>query len=93
MSGFCKQTEIPVMVLFPSEGVSPVQKAQMVTANYEKLKVLGVQSDFDYCQSSLKQVFNDTEFTAKLQVYNKSVQCVKKIKGKMGSLFFGCKFD
>jgi threonine synthase len=63
------------MVLFPSDGVSPVQKAQMVTAPFSRLKVLGVQSDFDYCQSSLKQVFNDNAFTVKLKVTREKRLC------------------
>ncbi len=64
VDGFCTQTNIPVVVLFPADGVSPVQRAQMVTARSARLHVLAVRdADFDFCQSALKTLFNDAEFT------------------------------
>jgi threonine synthase len=67
--GFCTQTDIPVIILYPADGVSPVQKAQMVpSAAMSKLSVLPVaDADFDFCQSSLKTIFNDNEFIARVQ--------------------------
>ena len=47
--------------------MSPVQKAQMITAPYSRLKVLSVPSDFDFCQTSIKKIFNDKEFNDKLK--------------------------
>jgi threonine synthase len=51
--GFCNQSDIPVMVLFPSEGVSAIQKCQMVTDPSPNLHVVAVKSDFDFCQVNI----------------------------------------
>lgn len=49
---------LPVAVLFPSGGVSPVQELQMVTAAREAL-VLAVRGDFDACQAFVKRTLED----------------------------------
>jgi threonine synthase len=49
---------LPVTVLFPSGGVSPVQELQMVTAARDAL-VLAVRGDFDACQAFVKRTLED----------------------------------
>lgn len=68
VEGFCGRTDIPVVVLFPAMGVSLVQRAQMVTSNYKNLRVLPIAqpADFDFCQSTLKELFNEPEFAQTL---------------------------
>ncbi len=39
----------------------------MVTCNSPNVKVIGVDSDFDFCQTSIKKIFNDEEFVKKLE--------------------------
>ncbi|EKF28571.1 threonine synthase, putative [Trypanosoma cruzi marinkellei] len=47
-----------VMVLYPLHGVSPVQQIQMLSYdNGASVRVYGVKSDFDFCQSTVKQLF------------------------------------
>ena len=39
----------------------------MVTFPLENLLIAGVDSDFDYCQTTIKQLFNDKEFCSDLE--------------------------
>lgn len=54
------------MVLYPKEGVSEIQKAQMVSADDPNTRVIGVNGDFDFCQTAIKTIFNDLSFNKKL---------------------------
>ena len=54
------------MVLYPREGVSEIQKAQMVSADDPNTRVIGVNGDFDFCQTAIKTIFNDLSFNKKL---------------------------
>ena len=47
-----------IMVFYPEDGVSPVQKAQMVTMSGENQKVCGVNGNFDDAQTGVKKVFS-----------------------------------
>ena len=68
ISGFAKSSpDTKVMVLFPEDGVSPVQKVQMLSYhNNLTVKVVGVDSDFDFCQSTVKSIFSDTALASKI---------------------------
>ena len=54
------------MVLYPKEGVSEIQKAQMVSADDPNTRVIGVNGDFDFCQTAIKTIFNNLSFNKKL---------------------------
>lgn len=60
--------DVKVMVLYPDAGVSPVQRSQMVALDDGKqVKVFGVEdSDFDFCQTSVKKIFNNRQLAARL---------------------------
>ena len=47
------------MVLYPEDGISAIQKAQMTSMEGDNVHVVGVRSDFDFCQSSIKDIFNN----------------------------------
>jgi threonine synthase len=58
----------PVIVLYPSTGVSIVQKAQMQTTPGDNVLVLGVRNtDFDFCQGAVKDIFNDVALNARFR--------------------------
>ncbi|UJR26127.1 hypothetical protein I4U23_007473 [Adineta vaga] len=61
LDAFARLPGTPVIVLYPNTGVSIVQKAQMQTATGD-VCVLGVDADFDFCQTIVKELFNDKEF-------------------------------
>lgn len=66
LEGFKDNSNIAVVVLYPEEGVSRTQKAQMTSADGKNTRVIGVNSDFDFCQSGIKTIFNDLSFNKKL---------------------------
>ncbi|KAL0491099.1 threonine synthase-like protein [Acrasis kona] len=59
LDGFVRIANTPVIVLYPYHGVSNVQKAQMQTCSSPNVCVLGVDGDFDFCQTTVKDIFND----------------------------------
>eukprot|EP01059_Diplonema_ambulator_P015393 TRINITY_DN26509_c0_g1_i1.p1 TRINITY_DN26509_c0_g1~~TRINITY_DN26509_c0_g1_i1.p1 ORF type:complete len:622 (+),score=171.21 TRINITY_DN26509_c0_g1_i1:38-1867(+) len=66
ISGFMQEQGIAVLVLYPKGGVSAVQKAQMLACEGGNVRVLGVDADFDFCQTTVKMIFNDVEYKAEL---------------------------
>eukprot|EP00698_Gefionella_okellyi_P000727 TRINITY_DN10654_c0_g1_i1.p1 TRINITY_DN10654_c0_g1~~TRINITY_DN10654_c0_g1_i1.p1 ORF type:complete len:674 (+),score=139.82 TRINITY_DN10654_c0_g1_i1:16-2037(+) len=72
LHGFA-QANMSVIVLYPLGGVSDIQQAQMLTAKGH-VCVLGVRdSDFDFCQSTVKRLFADSEFQKAVQAQNRSL--------------------
>ncbi|XP_012632800.2 threonine synthase-like 1 [Microcebus murinus] len=54
---------ISVVTFFPENGVSDFQKAQIIGCQRENGWAVGVTSDFDFCQTALKRIFEDSDFT------------------------------
>lgn len=61
LDGFSRHTDIPVMVLYPKQGVSHLQKIQMTAAEGSHVHVVGVEGDFDCCQTAVKHVLGSKE--------------------------------
>ncbi|XP_076105309.1 threonine synthase-like 1 [Mytilus galloprovincialis] len=62
LDGFSKyagQSGVGVLVLFPENGISDVQKKQMTSMKSNNVHVVGVNGDFDNCQSYVKMAFQD----------------------------------
>ena len=59
-------SDTAVLILYPEKGVSKIQKAQMTSADGPNTRVIGVKSDFDFCQTTIKTIFNDPSFNKKL---------------------------
>ncbi|XP_012658752.1 threonine synthase-like 1 [Otolemur garnettii] len=59
---------IAVVTFFPETGVSDFQKAQIIGSQRENGWAVGVQSDFDFCQTAIKRIFKDSDFTGFLTV-------------------------
>lgn len=57
LEGFHDVDGTGILVFFPADGVSPVQKAQMVTQAGANVKVCAVRGNFDDCQTGVKQAF------------------------------------
>ena len=55
------------MVLYPKTGVSSIQRAQMTSTPIESTHTIGIEGDFDWCQTAVKTLFNDVEFQAELE--------------------------
>ncbi|XP_038067780.1 threonine synthase-like 1 [Patiria miniata] len=65
-SKFAGESGTLVMVLYPENGISEVQKLLMTAAAGDNVHVVGVDSDFDFCQTAIKGIFNDSALNAEL---------------------------
>ncbi len=61
LEGFCDVAGTKIIVFFPENGVSEVQKLQMLTQKGENVCVAGVYGNFDDAQSGVKKIFGDSE--------------------------------
>ncbi|XP_078272255.1 threonine synthase-like 1 [Rhinoraja longicauda] len=59
---------ISVLTFFPEEGISNIQKAQMISYKDENVKTIGVKSNFDFCQTTIKQIFTNPDYFGFLTV-------------------------
>ncbi len=67
LEGFKNAKGIKIMVFFPSEGVSDMQKLQMRTQEGDNVNVVAVKGNFDDCQTAVKKIFSDIKITAQLK--------------------------
>ena len=66
LEGFAEVPGIDIMVFYPNDGVSQVQKLQMVTQEGENTCVIGIHGNFDDAQTGVKQIFTDLGFSKEL---------------------------
>ena len=64
LEGFKDVDGTNIMVFYPSEGVSPMQKQQMQKQEGDNVKVSAIYGNFDDAQSFLKRVFTNEEVNA-----------------------------
>ena len=70
LEGFKDVEGTKIMVFYPSDGVSPMQKLQMDTQEGENVSVYAIHGNFDDAQSGVKRIFTDPEIGAKLKENN-----------------------
>ncbi len=59
LAGFADVPGTKIIVFYPRDGVSPIQKRQMVTQKGENTLVVGIHGNFDDAQSGVKAMFGD----------------------------------
>jgi threonine synthase len=69
LEGFRDREFTGIVVLYPKEGVSPVQELQMVTQEGANVAVFAVDGDFDAAQAAAKGAFGDESFRARLAAH------------------------
>ncbi len=69
LEGFKDAKGVKIMVFYPEEGVSKMQKLQMCTQEGENVNVVAVKGNFDDCQTGVKKIFH-------------SEACVRELKEK-----------
>lgn len=67
MAGFADVEGTRIIVFYPRDGVSQVQKLQMITQKGENVNVAAVTGNFDDAQSGVKALFEDRELAAELE--------------------------
>jgi threonine synthase len=66
LEGFADVDQIKIIVFYPNEGVSPIQRLQMVTQLGSNVSVVAVKGNFDDTQTGVKTIFNNLEFNKDL---------------------------
>lgn len=61
LEGFKDVEGTCIKVFYPIDGVSPVQKQQMVTQTGSNVDVIGIRGNFDDAQTAVKKAFNSQE--------------------------------
>ena len=59
LDGFHDVEGTRIMVYYPVDGVSPMQKLQMVTQEGRNVEVVAIRGNFDDAQSAVKRIFTD----------------------------------
>ena len=67
LEGFRDVEGTEIVVFYPVDGVSAMQKRQMITQQGENVHVAGIKGNFDDAQTAVKRVFTDAEVIAKLK--------------------------
>lgn len=66
LEGYKDVDKIKIMVFYPVDGVSRVQKLQMATQTGENVNVLAIKGNFDDAQTGVKKIFSDSKITEEL---------------------------
>lgn len=68
LAGFADVEGTKIVVFYPKDGVSPIQKQQMVTQKGDNTYVVGINGNFDQAQTGVKKMFSDKELAKELDV-------------------------
>ncbi len=66
LEGFKDVPGTKIMVFYPNDGVSPMQKLQMTTQAGENVCVCAINGNFDDAQNGVKKIFTDKAVAEKL---------------------------
>ena len=67
LEGFRDVSGTKIIVFYPKQGVSPMQKLQMTTQQGDNVGVYAIEGNFDEAQSGVKTVFTDKEIGKTLE--------------------------
>ncbi len=70
LAGFADVPNTRIVVFFPENGVSDMQKLQMITQTGDNVSVCGIEGNFDDAQSGVKKIFTDEAIRAELDKKN-----------------------
>ncbi len=66
LEGFKDVPDTEILVFYPEDGVSAMQKKQMTTQEGENVGVCAIKGNFDDAQNGVKAIFTNEEIAAKL---------------------------
>lgn len=66
MEGFADVDQVKILTFYPENGVSEIQKLQMVTQEGQNVGVCAVKGNFDDAQNGVKRIFSDEAIRAEL---------------------------
>lgn len=68
LEGYRDIDRVRILVFYPSEGVSKVQKLQMATQQGSNVEVCAIRGNFDDAQNGVKSIFNSPEMVTRARV-------------------------
>lgn len=66
LEGFCDVARTKILVFYPQDGVSDIQKLQMTTQDGGNVGVCAVHGNFDDAQTGVKRIFSDVNLRERL---------------------------
>ncbi len=66
ISGFADIENVKINVLFPTKGISEVQKLQMTTVCAKNVEACAIEGNFDDAQKAVKGIFSDENIKSKV---------------------------
>ena len=66
LAGFADVPGTSIIVIYPKNGVSPIQEKQMLTQKGANTSVVGIIGNFDDAQTGVKQMFNSKELAERM---------------------------
>lgn len=66
LEGFADVEGTSIMVFYPQDGVSAMQKRQMTTQDGKNVAVCALNGNFDDCQNGVKAIFTDKDIKKRL---------------------------
>lgn len=79
LEGFKDADGTKIMVFYPSDGVSKMQKLQMCTQEGGNVNVVAVRGNFDDCQTAVKEIFASEDYNAQLLACNTRLSSANSI--------------
>ncbi len=79
LEGFKDVDNTKIIVFFPDEGVSQIQRLQMCTQEGKNVFVSAVNGNFDDAQNGVKAIFTDKEYESFLQDNKKALSSANSI--------------
>ena len=79
LEGFKDVVGTKVIVFYPKDGVSVIQKRQMITQEGENTYVVGVRGNFDQAQAGVKTLFSDDNLDKEMAEAGKSFSSANSI--------------
>ena len=79
LEGFKDVAGTEMIVFYPENGVSPMQKRQMNTQEGENVCVCAIHGNFDDAQTGVKKIFTDPVIKAELAQHNKMFSSANSI--------------
>jgi len=79
LEGFANVEGTKIIVFFPQEGVSAIQKSQMLTQAGDNTFVIGIEGNFDDAQNGVKKMLTDENLLKSLEKNNKMFSSANSI--------------
>ncbi|MBQ7130996.1 MAG: threonine synthase [Oscillospiraceae bacterium] len=79
LTGFCDVDGTKILVFYPEDGVSAMQKKQMTTQDGKNVGVCAIKGNFDDCQNGVKKIFTDDSIKAHIDSNNAAFSSANSI--------------